>query len=84
MKVNSWSHWQRLKQVVLGNVYPPEFFEDVEDTNLRDSLQKIVYETKEDLDCIKKTMEDLDIEVIQPDNKWADSLALNPYKTFFL
>ena len=82
MKVNSWSHWQRLKQVVLGNVYPPEFFEDVEDTNLRDSLQKIVYETKEDLDGIKKTMEDLDIEVIQPDNKWSDSLALNPYKTF--
>ena len=82
MKVNSWTHWQPLKQVVLGNVFSPEFFEDVEDTKLRDSLQKLVYETKEDLDGIKKTLEHLGVEVIQVDNCWADSLALNPYKTF--
>ena len=82
MKVNSWSHWQPLKQVVLGNVFPPEFFEDVKDTKLRDSLQRVMYETKEDLDGIKKTMEDLGVEVIQVDNHWADSLGVNPYKTF--
>ena len=45
-QVNSWTHWQPLKQVVLANVYPPEFFEDIKDTKLRDSLQKVVYETK--------------------------------------
>ena len=82
MKVNSWSHWQPLKQVVLGNVFPPEFFEDVKDTKLRDSLQKVIYETKEDLDGIKKTLEDLGVEVIQVDDCWTDSLGLNPYKTF--
>ena len=70
MKVNSWSHWQRLKQVVLGNVYPPEFFEDVEDTNLRDSLQKIVYETKEDLDG-KKIWMLLNIELWLQDKNFS-------------
>ena len=82
MKVNSWTHWQPLKQIVLGNVYPTEFFEDVKDTKLRDLLQKVVYETKEDLDGIKKTLEDLGVEVIQVDSGWADSLSLNPYKSF--
>lgn len=82
MKVNSWTHWQPLKQVVLGNVFSPEFFEDVKDTKLRDSLQRVMYETKEDLDGIKKTLEDLGVEVIQVDNRWTDILGLNPYKTF--
>ena len=82
MKVNSWTHWQPLKQVVLGTIYPPEFFEDVENTKLRDSLQRIVYETREDLNGIKKTMEDLGVEVVQVDNRWTDALGLNPYKTF--
>ena len=54
MKVNSWTHWQPLKQVVLGNCFEPEFFEDVKDTKLRDSLQRIIHETKEDLNGIKK------------------------------
>ncbi len=81
-QVNSWTHWQPLKQVVLANVYPPEFFEDIKDTKLRDSLQKVVHETKEDLDGIKKTLKDLGVEVIQVDDCWADSLGLNPYKTF--
>jgi len=71
-----------LKQVVLGNVYPPEFFEDVKDTRLRDSLQRIMYETKEDLNNVKKTMEDLGVEVVQVNDCWSDSLGLNPYKSF--
>ena len=54
MKVNSWTHWQPLKQIVLGNCFEPEFFEDVKDTKLRDSLQRIIHETKEDLNGIKK------------------------------
>ena len=82
MKVNSWSHWQPLKQVVLGNVYSPKFFEDIKDTKLRDSLQRVVHETKEDLDGIKKTLENLGVEVIQVNNCWADSLGLNPYESF--
>ena len=82
MKVNSWTHWQPLKQIVLGNCFEPEFFEDVKDTKLRDSLQRIIHETKEDLNGIKKTLEDLGVEVIQVDSKWTDSCQINPYKSF--
>ena len=82
MKVNSWTHWQPLKQVVLGNCFEPEFFEYVKDTKLRDSLLRIIHETKEDLNGIKKTLEDLGVEVIQVDSKWADSCQINPYKSF--
>ena len=71
-----------MKQVVLGNVFPPEFFEGVKNTKLRDSLQRVMYETREDLDGIKKTLEDLGVEVIQVDDCWTDKLSLNPYKNF--
>ena len=58
MKVNSWTHWQPLKQVVLGNCFDTNFFDDVKDTKLRDSLHKIIDETKEDLQGIKDTLTD--------------------------
>jgi hypothetical protein len=64
-KVNAYNGWDPLKQVVLGNCFTPEFFEDVGDHKLRDLMQQILYETHEDLDNIQKTLEDLDVEVIR-------------------
>jgi len=64
-KVNAYNGWDPLKQVVLGNVFEPEFFEDIKDSKLRDLLQQILYETREDLDGIQKTLEDLGVEVVR-------------------
>ena len=64
-KVNSWNGWDPLKQVILGNVYTPDFFEDLPDARLRDSLQQLLYETHEDLDNIQKTLEDLGVDVVR-------------------
>ena len=64
-KVNAYNGWDPLKQVLLGNVFEPEFFENVGDHKLRDLLQQILYETHEDLTNIRKTLEDLGVEVIQ-------------------
>ena len=64
-KVNAYNGWDPLKQVVLGNVFEPDFFEDIQDTHLRDLLQKILYETHEDLDGIQKTLEDIGVEVVR-------------------
>ena len=64
-EVNAWNGWDQLKQVVLGNCYEPEFFEDLGDHKLRDLLQQILYETHEDLTGIKNTLEKLGVEVIQ-------------------
>ncbi|SVD26120.1 uncharacterized protein METZ01_LOCUS378974, partial [marine metagenome] len=57
-KVNSWSEFQPLKQIVIGTTYPPEFFEDVKNSKARDCLQQIASETLEDLDNLKKVVED--------------------------
>ena len=65
-EVNAWNGWDPLKQVVLGNVFDTEIFENIGDHKLRDLLQQILYETYEDLMGIKKTLEDLGVEVIQP------------------
>ena len=72
-KVNSWTHFDPLKQVVIGNIYDPKFFDDLPDTSIRDSIQKVMYETIEDLDIIKKKLIDLGVEVIQTDSKWTQN-----------
>ena len=55
-KPNSWTHFDPLKQVVIGNVYDPSFFDDLKDDSIRESIQKVLRETKEDLDNIIKTL----------------------------
>jgi len=64
-EVNAWNGWDPLKQVILGNCFAPEFFEEIGDPKLRDLLQQILYETQEDLDNIQKTLEDLGVEVVR-------------------
>jgi hypothetical protein len=64
-KVNSFNGWDPLKQVILGNCYTPEFFEDVKDTKLRDLLQRLLYETQEDLQNFKKNLEMAGVDVVQ-------------------
>ena len=77
-KANAYNGWDPLKQVVLGNVFEPEFFEGVQDTKLRDLLQQILYETHEDLDNIKRTLEDLGVDVVQgPRNSMYDGNEFN-------
>ena len=65
-KVNSWNGWDPLKQVILGNVFLPEYFEDLADSYLRDKFQQLLYETHEDLNNIQKTLEDLGVDVVRP------------------
>tara|TARA_B100000953_G_scaffold267346_1_gene235953 strand:- start:50 stop:1207 length:1158 start_codon:yes stop_codon:yes gene_type:complete len=77
-KANSWNGWDPLKQVVLGNVFDPDFFEDIGDPKLRDLLQRLLYETHEDLMGIKKTLEDLGVEVVQPPRNSVTSYAAAP------
>jgi len=64
-KINSYNGWDPLKQVILGNVFEPEFFEDLPDTKTRDLIQQLLYETHEDLNGIQKTMEDMGVDVIR-------------------
>ena len=80
--INSWTHFDPLKQVVLGNVYEPKFFDDLPDDSIRQSIQKVLRETIEDLNGIKKILEDLGVEVIQIDSNFTQDGHRLPYKTF--
>lgn len=64
-KVNAFNGWDPLKQIILGNVMNPSFFEDVADPKLRHMLQKILYETQEDLDNYQRELEKAGVDVVR-------------------
>ena len=43
----------------------PSFFNDVKDPKLRHLLQKLLYETQQDLDNIQRELEKAGVDVIQ-------------------
>ena len=62
---NSYNGWDPLKQVILGNCYTPDFFDEIKDHKLRHLLQKLLYETQEDLLGFKNALEEAGVEVLQ-------------------
>lgn len=66
---NSFNGWDPLEQAILGNSYTPEFFDDVKDSKLRDLLQKLLYETQEDLNNFQRELEAQGVDVVRiPEN----------------
>mgnify|MGYP006168821925 FL=1 len=69
IKPNAYNGWDPLKQVILGSAYTPDFFEDIKDSKLRDLLQKLLYETQEDLNGFKRMLNQAGVDVLQyPEN----------------
>ena len=64
-KVKAYNGWDPLKQMILGNVMNPSFFNDVKDPKLRHLLQKLLYETQEDLNNIQRELEKAGVDVIR-------------------
>jgi len=58
--------WHPLKSVCLGDTYPESFYRDVRDSKIRDMLQKISAETREDFDHIEQILKNLQINVVRP------------------
>lgn len=74
MKFNYNAPWHQLQSVCLGNTYSEEFFRDVKNSQIRDMLQKIARETREDFDHIEQIFKNLDIEVHRPRLDNSDSI----------
>ena len=55
--VNSYTSWQPLEEVIVGRAYTPDYFEFLEDSQVRNQLQQILAETQEDLDNLQRTIE---------------------------
>ena len=66
-KVNSYTSWQPLEEVIVGRAYTQDYFDFIEDAQVRNQLQQILEETNEDLDNLQKTCEEYGAVVQRPD-----------------
>lgn len=64
--INSYTSWQPLEEVIVGRAYSPDYFDFIEDPQVRNQLQQILSETEEDLDNLQKTIETYGARVRRP------------------
>ena len=55
--INSYTSWQPLEEVIVGRAYTPDYFDFIENAQVRNQLQQILSETEEDLANLQKTIE---------------------------
>jgi hypothetical protein len=65
--VNSYTSWQPLEEVIVGRAYSPDYFDFIDNPQVRNQLQQILSETEEDLDNLAKTIEQYGSVVKRPD-----------------
>lgn len=73
-KYNIWNKWDKLKTVMLGDCYSPDFFRDIKNKKIRSALQKISEETKEDLEYYESVLKNFGCEVLRPKLDNSDSI----------
>lgn len=64
--VNSYTSWQPLEEVIVGRAYDPDYFDFIEDVQVRNQLQQILAETAEDLNALQCTIEKYGARVLRP------------------
>lgn len=67
MLINSYTSWQPLEAVIVGRAYDADYFDFIEDAQVRNQLQQILHETKEDLDNLARFIESFGAEVYRPE-----------------
>ena len=65
--INSYTSWQPLEEVIIGRAFTPDYFDFIDDAQVRNQLQQILYETEEDLSNLQKTIETYGARVRRPD-----------------
>ena len=64
--INSFTSWQPLREVIVGRAYPADYFDFVDNAQVRNQLQQILHETAEDLDNLQCTIEQYGAKVHRP------------------
>lgn len=64
--INSYTSWQPLEEVIVGQAYTPDYFDFIENAQVRNQLQQILAETQEDLNKLQKTIETYGARVRRP------------------
>ena len=64
--INAYTSWQPLEEVIVGRAYTPDYFDFIENAQVRNQLQQILNETEEDLNNLQKTIETYGARVRRP------------------
>ena len=64
--INSYPSWQPLEEVIVGRAYSPDYFDFIDNAQVRNQLQQILAETEEDLDNLQRTIEQYGAQVRRP------------------
>lgn len=73
--ISSYTSWQPLEEVIVGRAYSPDYFDFIDDAQVRNQLQQILSETEEDLDALSRTIETYGARVRRPDLPAKDSFV---------
>jgi hypothetical protein len=65
--INAYTSWQPLEEVIVGRAYTPDYFDFIDNNQVRNQLQQILNETDEDLNNLQKTIEKYGARVRRPD-----------------
>ena len=64
--INSYTSWQPLEEVIVGRAYTPDYFDFIDNAQVRNQLQQILAETEEDLCNLQRTIEQYGARVRRP------------------
>ena len=64
--INAYTSWQPLEEVIVGRAYTSDYFDFIENAQVRNQLQQILNETEEDLNNLQKTIETYGARVRRP------------------
>ena len=64
--INSYTSWQPLEEVIVGRAYTPDYFDFIDNAQVRNQLQQILIETDQDLDNLQRTIEQYGARVHRP------------------
>jgi len=78
--IQSYTSWQPLQEVIVGQVYPPKYFNYIKDPVVRGQLSQILDETTEDLDNLSDTIQKYGAKVHRPElfdlDQWNETLSV--------
>lgn len=79
MSYQKFNHYGKLRKIILGSFFEPEFFSKIPDAKVREPIMKIAKEINEDLDYFEKVLKEFGSDVIRPQLKKNYLDIENPY-----
>lgn len=73
--INSYTSWQPLEEVIVGRAYTADYFDFINNPQVRAQLQQILVETEEDLNNLQRTIEQYGARVRRPNLPNKDSFV---------